>query len=541
MEDKHNKLDRFLLRHLNETSEDQNWNVPDDAIFEKAMRAVANEKKKTRKTWLLIPLFLLSGLAVNEYLHNRQIKMLEGKINHLEDSLSAASQSEDVITSDQRNSQGGESTLSTISSNGIQPIQVLPFYDAIPHSTASNLKDALPTSPLNTADGTTSTVGTIQNKQTKPNPTAPDTDFSFLQAQSLTSTVAGPTNAISTLSEPQNTLKDDTSDNNTTYPFMNENGKIGDVAPKTLSLITSDTHWMTAPIPSREVKELVVKTNLPLVFHNAPDVEQGLVQTNTPSNFVMQYGLLAGTNQSWLTMKNIPPNEDAYLHDYKNSQPGTSLYGYVNKSISSKFSWQTGINYQVYHNRSILESQFLFDSDLVFQAPNGDSMYQTHHDLINPLGDYIAPLEFRVTDQMEEEDVLEEYTTIEQTLQCVMMDLQIRGTILTLNNLRISLGTGLGLAYRSGLKNTFNVSTYHNNILQKTQTEAPDHLANVRRWYVQWLGNINLEYSITNRFGVIMATQYNRGLTSIRNTPNTTGPLTFVHAFSVSAGLTHNF
>ncbi len=541
MEDKQNKLDRFLRRLLNDTSEDQNWNVPDDAIFEKAMRTVVNEKKKKRKTWLLIPLFLLSGLVVNEYLHNRQIKMLEGKINHLEDSLSVASQNEDAITSALLNNQGGESTPSTIFSNGSQHIQATPSGDAIPSSTESNLNIAIPTSPLSSTAGNTSKVRTIQNTQTKPNPIAPETDPSFLQAQSLTSPIARPANALSTLPVPEKTITDDPSGNNTTNPLTDENGKAGDVAPKALSGITSADHWMTAPIPSLDVKGLVVETNLPLVLHVTPDNEQGLVQLNPPSNSVMRYGLLVGTNQSWLTMKNIPLNEDAYLHDYENSHPGTSLYGFVNKSISSKFSWQTGLSYQVYQNRSILESQFLFDSDHIVQAPNGDAMYQTQLDLINPLGDYTAPLEFRVTDQMEEEDVLEEYTTIEQTLQSVMMDLQVRGTILTVKNLRISLGTGLGLAYRSGLKNTFNVSTYHNNILQKTQTEAPDHLTNVRRWYAQWLGNINLEYHLTNRFGFILATQYNRGLTSIRHTPNTTGPLTFVHAFSVSAGLTHNF
>ena len=50
MEEKFKKLDDFLRKQLNDASEDRNWNVPDDAIFEKAMRTVAEQKKKKRRS-----------------------------------------------------------------------------------------------------------------------------------------------------------------------------------------------------------------------------------------------------------------------------------------------------------------------------------------------------------------------------------------------------------------------------------------------------------------------------------------------------------
>jgi hypothetical protein len=541
MEDQNNKLDRFLRRHLNDTSEDQNWNVPDDAIFEKAMQAVANEKKKKRKTWLLIPLLLLSGLMANEYMHNRQIKILEGKINHLEDSLSIASQNEDGITSSLENHQKSDLSSSTTSSRGNQVVQVNTSGDTIAFSAEANPEIAIPTSSSIDAGGATSRVPTSQHTQSKRKSTPLEPNRSAFQIQNLPATIPASTTSISTPSVPETTLTVDHSGNHVGHLIGNESLYAGDASHTSISGIRTADQWMTAPIPSLDVKGVSSKANLPPAISVITDNVLDLAKSSTPSKPVFRYGVLGGINQSWMTMKNIPLNQDAYLHDYDNSQTGTSFYGFVNKSISAKFSAQGGLGYHAYLNRSALESRFLFDTDNVVQVPDGDPLYQTDIDLMNPIGDFNAPLEFRVTDQMNEEDVMTEHTTIEQTLQSVRLDLQLQGTMLTINNFTVSLGTGLGLAYRSGLKNTFNVSTYHNNILQKTQTEAPDHLTNVRRWYVQWLGSLNLEYTITDRFGFIFSSQYARGLTSIRNTPNTNGPLTFVHAFSISAGLTRTF
>jgi hypothetical protein len=150
-------------------------------------------------------------------------------------------------------------------------------------------------------------------------------------------------------------------------------------------------------------------------------------------------------------------------------------------------------------------------------------------------------LDFRMSGNMQENDTIVEYTTIEQTFQSVMLDLGIHYDLVTLGDFKVSLGTGLGLGYRSGLKNVFNYSTYHDDILQKTEMETTDYLLNVNRWHLQWLGKVNLAYYPTKRLGIILATQYNAGLTSIRNGGTANGPLTFLNAFSLSAGVSHSF
>jgi hypothetical protein len=213
----------------------------------------------------------------------------------------------------------------------------------------------------------------------------------------------------------------------------------------------------------------------------------------------------------------------------------------VNKPFSPKFSWQAGLGYNVYNNRSVLEDQFLLDMDNVTPMPNGEMMYQSDYNLVNPIGEYSMMLEFRVNDQMHENDTVNEIATIEQTFQSVMLDLGIHYDALTLGDFKVSLGTGLGIGYRAGLKNAFNVSTYHNDLLQKNEMETSDYLNMVNRWHLQWLGNVNLTYYPTRRLGIVLASQYNAGLTSIRDGGTANGPLTFLHAISLSAGATHTF
>ena len=92
MEENFNKLDNFLRKHLSDASENQGWNVPDDSIFEKAMRTVAEGQKKKRRGWILIPVLLVGALMVGEFvMHQREIKALQGKITSLEDNLSRES------------------------------------------------------------------------------------------------------------------------------------------------------------------------------------------------------------------------------------------------------------------------------------------------------------------------------------------------------------------------------------------------------------------------------------------------------------------
>ncbi len=150
-------------------------------------------------------------------------------------------------------------------------------------------------------------------------------------------------------------------------------------------------------------------------------------------------------------------------------------------------------------------------------------------------------LEFRAIDQMHHNDTIIEYTNIEQVMHSVMLDLGIHYDVLTLNHVKISLGTGFGLGYMAGLKNEFNVSTYYNGILQESQMETPDHLNKVKRWYGQWLGNLNIGYYPTDRLGIILSAQYNAGLTSIRDGGSANGPLTFLHSFGLSAGVSNSF
>jgi len=544
MEERFKKLDNFLREQLNGASEDHSWNVPDDAVFDKAMRTVAAQKKKKRKGWILIPIFLGAGLIVSEYLHHRQIETLQGKITTLEDKFSKESSTTDLLSSTSSNLQEISSSPQATTSVGKPEKNSIAAASEISNSTqlAPNTNANLSPASNNPSTSSDSKDRSLVEKSTKPKSIiTPTTDTSKLPVG-----IASTTDQTKSNEKPINAGSDqpqsvDPSKNMVANPLIPGESKTGKIPETGVPGMTYTDYWMTVPIATLVLKELETQETSAFVMPAIAANPTGSIQKTTLPVYVMHYGLLLGGNQSWLTMTNIPPTGDALLYNYDNSQPGFSMQGFVNKPFSPRFSVQAGLGYDVYRNKSILEDQFLYDSGNVTMMPNGESMYQTDYNVINPIGEYEMQLEFRAIDQMHQNDTIVEYTSIKQVIHSVMLDLGLHYDLWTFNHVKISLGTGFGLGYMAGLKNEFNISTYYNGILQENQMETPDHLNNVKRWYGQWLGNLNIGYYPTDRLGIILRAQYNAGLTSIRDGGSANGPLTFLHSFGLSAGVSNNF
>ena len=544
MEERFRKLDNFLREQLNGASEDHTWNVPDDAIFEKAMRTVAAQKKKKRRGWILIPIFLGAGLMVSEYFHHRQIENLQGKIATLEDKFSRESSTTDPLSSTSSNPEEISSSPQSTTSSGKEEKNSLAAASEISTNTqrTPNPNASLsPSSNKPTIPSASKNQSSDKKLTNAKSATTPTTGTSKLPLEIASNTDQTESNEFPTNDGSDQPINVDLSKNMVANSLIPGESKTIIIAETGVPGMTYTNIWMTVPIAMLDLKELETQEASDFVMSAIEANPTGSLQKTTLPVDVMHYGLLLGGNQSWLTMTNIPTLPDALLHNYDNSQPGFSMQGFVNKPFSPKFSIQAGLGYDVYRNKSILEDQFLFDSGSVTMMPNGESMYQTDYNVINPIGEYEMQLEFRASDQMHQNDTIVEYTNIEQVIHSLMLDLGIHYDLLTLNHVKISLGTGFGLGYMAGLKNEFNVSTYYNSILQESQMETPDQLNNVKRWYGQWLGNLNIGYYPSDRLGIILRAQYNAGLTSIRDGGSANGPLTFLHSFGLSAGVSNSF
>ncbi len=544
MEERFKKLDNFLREQLNGASEDHTWNVPDDAIFEKAMRTVAAQKKKKRRGWILIPIFLGAGLMVSEYYHHREIEILEGKITTLEDKFSRESSTADRLSSSPSDHQEITSSPETSTPIGKQESNSLTAASEISTNTQPTPNPNESLSPTSNKPSITSASKnqSLVKSSTKPKSIGASTTGTIASSLELSSnTDQAESNEFPINAGSDKPISVDPSKNMDANSLIQGESKTVNIPQTGVPGISYTNIWMTEPISTLDLKGLETQETLSFVMAPiAANPTSSTLKTKLPV-LVMQYGLLLGSNQSWLTMTNIPAVPDAMLYNYDNSQPGFSFQGFVNKPFSKRFSVQGGLGYNIYRNKSIAEDQFLFDSGNVTLMPDGQSMYQTDYDVINPIGEYEMQLEFRAIDQMHQNDTIVEYTNIEQVMHSVMLDLGLHYNLLTLNHIKISLGTGFGLGYMAGLKNEFSVSTYYNGILQDNQMETPDHLNKVKRWYGQWLGNLNIGYYPTDRLGVILCAQYNAGLTSIRDGGSANGPLTFLHSFGLSAGVSNSF
>ena len=479
MEERFKKLDNFLREQLNGAPEDHSWNVPDDATFEKAMRTVAAQKKKKRRGWILIPILIGSGLMVSEYYHHRQIESLQGKIANLEEKFSRKSSTTDPLFTissnpqDVNTSSPATTTIEKREKNSLAAASETSSNTQLTQNPNTGVSPA-PNNSSNPSTSNTQSLNKLDKKSSQPKST-PTTGASKLPLEMTSNTDLTKANGLSNNAGSDQPLSVDPSQNIVANSFISGESKTVNTPKTDVAGMTYTDSWMTIPIATLELNQLETLESSPFFMPSIAATPTGSVQKTSLPVYAMHYGLLLGGNQSWLTMTNIPSLPDAILYNYDNSQPGFSMKGFVNKPVSPKFSMQAGLGYDVYRNKSILEDQFLFDAGSVTMMPNGESMYQTDYNVINPIGEYEMQLEFRAIDQMHHNDTIIEYTNIEQVMLSVMLDLGIHYDVLTLNHVKISLGTGFGLGYMAGLKNEFNVSTYYNGILQESQMETPDH------------------------------------------------------------------
>ncbi len=523
MDDKHNNLDDFLRDQLNDGSENPSWNVPGDHVFENAINALPEKKKNNRRGWIILPLLFLVVFIGREYMHLHQVNKLETKITSLEESASSQSSS-NLIESDLADNKNS-SLLTIESEQGVTALSALDQSNT--NSSAINIENSLTRTSSSTSNNSVDIkqklvlADPINNKGialSSPhirvgnnlptinlNPTKSSNQSSF----SLTSNVENQTNAILDSEENSNTT-------------MGDAFKLW-ITPQLYALPISGIKL------NFDSHEILVST--------APNINKTRANKFTP----MRYGVLIGGNQSWLTMKNIPANPNMKLYDYDNNQSGSGAYAFIEKPLSNKLSIQAGMGYQQYRNQSVLEDQFLFDNNSVTVMPDGTSMYQTSIDVINPLGDYSTMLSFRISDQMEENDIIKEYTSMKQKLNTVHFDLSLGYKILSLDRFDFSLGAGLGVGYLGGLKNEYSISGYHNAVLQSTTTENPNRLSDSQKWYGQAIGKINITYHLTDHLGLLLESQYRGGINRMRRGTEDNGSQTYIHAFTFSAGLSHSF
>lgn len=510
MDDKHNKLDDFLRDQFNDSSEDHTWNVPDDRVFENAMQTIAAGKKKKRRGWIILPLLFLAVLIGREYIHNGQVENLEDKITALEESLStqalteAANQAASALEENNTISSENNTISSGKNTNDVSSAST-PLADA-----EKSVANSMPSDPESIQKATTSTKRSV---------TTPPTEFS----NNTIDRVEKQQQALAVASDIGTVDEDDLVEN--------------EEATLTNRSANESTNWLSPFIDPLSIKGLSIATPQIDIALSSPSIPEA---APTKSVMPLRYGILLGGNQSWLTMKNIPESVNTKLYEYDNHQPGGGVYAFVEKPLSSKLSIQTGLGYQYYQNQSVLEDQFLFESSNVVQMPDGE-VYQTDIDVTNPLGDYNTMLEFRVNDQMEDNDVINEYTAMKQKLHTLNLDLIVGYKVLNVGKFDLSVGAGVSVGYLVGLKNDFKMSCFYNGMKQSSQQLSPDQLDDTQKWYGQALGNISIGYQLSDRFSVMLQSQYRTNFTSLRRGTEANGSQTYLHAFSLSAGVGYTF
>ncbi len=510
MNDKHNKLDDFLRDQLNDASEDASWNVPGDHVFENAQKALPKKKKRDRRILWILPLFFLVLFAGRELMHKTQIDQLEHKISALEESISTPDTSEhpDDLTS--ANASNAETIIPELNDNNTNQAD----HDAsLPNGRASgeNTYHNESSNPSESASGTQ--AKTVQGTESS------STTFDKLnQNQTAAWEISSDTNLIETKDASlQGYSREDGSD---------------------LTLRGELIEWNTDYLPALPVDTFIIGRPGPVLIHGNPEPAPP-ESKKAPKPW--SFGVLAGVNQSWLTMTNLPENPGKDLYEYDNHQPGIGLYAFVQKPLSGKFTLEGGIGYQLYQNRSTLEDDFLFDEDKVVMMPDGKEFYQSSIDIINPLGDYNTMLGFRVSDDMEANDIISEVTSMQQKLHVVHLDASLSYKILSIHRFSLSAGAGLGVAYLAGLNNDFEVSCYHDGQLQSSQTVTPEKLTDSQRWYSHAIGKLDIGYQINDRTSFTLEALYRSGLTSLRRGTETNGSKTFIHAMGISAGFIQQF
>lgn len=498
MEDNYDKLDEFFKRQMQDQTPDASWNVPDDSLFDSAISQVKIEKRKFsyKYLWLLVSLLFMLGIIGAEMERSRTLDDLNTKISELESQLEYLNEKVVKGNNNYKHKESIKYSSEKVDENGTTN-------DAINYASEDIAMDNV--------KKTTRSTKSI--------------DSSINQEEAMASYFED----ITTISQDvQNSRKEIPANKN-----VAGRNEIKEAAVAKVEIVGDTNTVLLSMIPPSKFD--IRRSNVDMKLIN--DL-QPILCCESPSYWQLGGGFTM--NRSNVSMTKLPVGGDAALVGYDQSH---GCYGGRMELVYHKtprWSYDFDISYNRIVNQSYFECDFTFDKSEVYVDDQGVEMYQTDLDMINPMGNQNASVTFRVSDGMEQDDVVQEETNVRQKLDLLGMNAGVSYSLINTPKATIYVGGGFGVDAKLRLMNQFDISLYMDDQEKYHDLTETTEMKGVNDLLLNAHLKAGLTYRVTKRTSFNIDTRYNRSLTSLRDSWPGDGPNTYLHSLVGTVGLRYN-
>jgi hypothetical protein len=493
MKDKDN-LNNFFRKNLEDYSPDASWNVPNDDVFINAIETVNKDSKPNRKLILLFLFFgFIAAFTLFEINRENKIDSLETTIVNLEEQIEELNHQNNE---DEENIMQSDNSIKSIDQNVDQK-----------HANSSNVKKEIAISNSSPESHSITHHQIINDNLEVVIPEVDpkvdeliNDDFKSVTPSYISSLLSKPTEPTeeSLAANPKNILRQ--------LLAINQ-------IPKQITSLLGNT----------------IEKNI--------DLSPYILDKENINHNKWTIGAAFINNISWLSMTNVPAASENALTAYDQTHHCSGFKIAAEYQINKKLSVYGDVGYEGYKNQSDLNTDFFYDEKYV----NSNDIFETEIDLLNPLGDFSSLATFRVHASMNQNDVIVEETKIKQSLNVLTLKSGINYTLFDSKKVFAKVGLGVGIAAKTKLNNEFNVSLYNNNELMTNYSEETESMKGVNNFFIMGEAKATLGYKLSDKFNITLESAYNRSLSSLRDSAPANGPQTYLHALSLSTGISYNF
>lgn len=478
MEDNYDKLDEFFRRQMSDSTPDPSWNVPDDSLFESAIAEVHHAQKgfNWKRLLIVVPFLFLGTLGIYEYQKEIAYDQLKSELTSLQDEVEALNASVQTMQGEIDD----------------QELQV------------TNLKTENMDLQQELSDVNGRLNGSVRSQQVLSN----KLNKSLLSA--------------GVLSDQVKLLKD-------------QLDEVQIAALATQASSSKDVLTINA-IPALAFGPIaLLNNNIDPISIKAQSLTS--IPNKNKFNPAWSIGADAVINNSWVTMTDLPSTEVEQLGGYKNANTGFGTQVMMEYQATPRWSFNGGLAYNRFENRSSFEASFFFDTKYIEQDDSGNDVYVVELEMKNPYGDYDSEATFRVSQDMRQNCLVEEFTQVRQKLDVVTLSAGAKYRLIDQPKYGIYVGAGLGVNAITFLRNEFDVSLVMASTLRHNYRDVTYDMDGLNRVYATGSLSAGFNYKINDRLSFNLEGQYNKGLTSIRDSWPNSGPNTFVQNVASNIGL----
>jgi len=492
MDPKYDTLDNLFRKHLSDETPDNQWNVPEDNIFQKAIAQVDISRRKNYKvfTWLFLMMGVLMFLIVHEYRSVIKFRDLKQYTTRLEK----------IIQNEKK----------PIANKSAQTAAE-PFLIDMKEGSSSSLRHIMQEVP----SGVQKKESILDSKDA--------VGYGITKkgyetsSQTTRQDMVSGTNAEDVL-EPS--------------PRLNNASHVEENSTKQKLKISFTERLPMLPnsivIPQREISEISV---LP---------KTTISPTEKSNTTPWTIALLYGGNASWLTMRNVPFAMESKLTKYTNAQLSTGIHSWIQKKLSNRWSAAMGLGYQSYRNESELVNTMYYDEEKEIITSTGDPVYQTDVDMSNPLGEHRSITNVPLGQAMHQNDVILENLYIRQAFTVASFELGLDYTLWRTENIVLALGSGINYNVKVSMENDFDVNLFADGFEHHYQ-ENVRAIGGFNDTFVAAHIRFMTAIKLDNHWSILAETRYGQSITSLRDSWPASGPQTYLHSLNVSLGLSYHF